>query len=190
MADPTDTTSSKRKRDDEEVISRMTTSAYSVDALLHGNDVTAGNGPQCSPDEYCFWCVFQINVEEGVECLYSASKAIARININQNKELGHVVDLVYQDYETNIREEIEYANRRTGAIDESPKWSRASILRHLVYSREFQGAFDSMAEFSLRAMFCRLNENAIFTDTGEVNEKVRTAMVNTLTSITRWRNQK
>lgn len=181
---------SKRKRTDDD--HRPTMSAYVPDCMLVDSDgiTIDGIGPQCTPEEFCFYCEFNATNETGDKCLLTESKSVLRTNLHGRREIGHIIDLVSNHYNTNIKPNLTYCHRRSKQHISQPEWSRRSIYRHLFFSNEFPEAFDVISEFTLRAVCMHLNTTMVFSDTNTINERARVGLINTLDAIQRLRNVK
>lgn len=125
----------------------------SVDTLV--------KGPQCSKtSQFCFLCSFQtkdleIKGDRDGE-VYESLEEYIRSLAGRN-ELNVIVDKVFEEYDTGIRQRVEFVHPITKATVVAPRWSKNSIKRHLVFSPECKGLFDDVMKQILKTVIYNLD---------------------------------
>ena len=158
---------------------------------LQAWNIVGSSGPQCSVSgEFCFFCVFREaseETEDGEEDDCEALKSMIRSLGRSKKELPIIVNNVYKTYEKHIRPQCEYNHPITGAKISKPKWSKTSIQRHLVFSREFPDLFDGIVEQCFHSIITSQQERVMDRSTGSVIEDRRRTLMDTVNNFSRWR---
>ena len=151
-----------------------------------GSAAGGGGGPQCSehPDVFCFFCSYEKdpNAEAGSAAdLYGSLVDLVNSMTRQNKEFPAIVDAVSVAYETQIRPHVHDPD-----FGASPEWTAEAIERHLTFSNQFGGVFDSAVTQVFHALISSQNDTVMDATTGHVIEENRSALMNTLDHYMKW----
>lgn len=143
-------------------------------------------GPQCSqhPDEFCFFCAYEKdpNAEAGSAAdLYGSLVDLVNSMNRQKKEFPAIVDAVAVAYETQIRPHVH-----DPSFGAQPEWCPEAIERHLTFSAQFEGVFDSAVTQLFHSIVDAQNETVMDAVTGHVIEENRAALMSTLDHYMKW----
>lgn len=143
-------------------------------------------GPQCSqhPGEFCFFCAYEKdpNAEAGSAAdLYGSLVDLVNSMNRQQKEFPAIVDAVAVAYETQIRPHV--SDPKFGA---QPEWTAEAIERHLTFSAQFEGVFDSAVTQLFHSLVNAQNATVLDATTGHVIEENRAALMSTLDHYMKW----
>jgi hypothetical protein len=141
------------------------------------------DGPSCaSHPEFCFLCQFQADASAGDDNdLYSSIvDLIHGLCRGQSKELSVVVNVVYGIYKSTVQPHVTWDNVANGVVTENPAWSKASIRRHLVYSRQFSYVFSSVIRSIFHSVIMKQNETMLDADTHLLVEETRRSFCDTV----------
>lgn len=169
----------------------VTTIMSTVSGLpLYGLDPeTLVNAPQCSGSggEFCFLCSHERDAEQGhgTECLYTSIVDLVNHLSSSKKEVTTIVREVQRCYNDTVRDSVVYKHPETGVDVVAPEWTKQSIMRHLLFSNQFD-LFDAIVRHMLHAIVVKQNATMICPDTLEVFEDKRVAFTNTLKSLQSW----
>lgn len=154
-------------------------------------NIAGSTGPQCSVSgEFCFFCTFQEaseNIEDGEEDDCESLKSMVRSLARERKELPIIVNNIYKIYEKHIRNQTEYTHPLTNMNIKKPKWSKTSIQRHLMYSREFPDLFDGIVEQVFHSIISSQQDRVMEKNTGAVIEARRQSLMDSVNNFSRWR---
>ena len=154
-------------------------------------NIAGSTGPQCSVSgEFCFFCTFQEasdDTPDGEEDDCESLKSMVRSLAREKKELPIIVNNIYRIYEKHVRPQTEYTHPLTGATIKKPKWSKASIQRHLMYSREFPDLFDGIVEQVFHSIISSQQDRVMDKNTGAVIESRRQSLMDSVNNFSRWR---
>ena len=159
-----------------------TTATACVPAYMTGGpSITETNGMHCSawPDEFCFFCKFERNVDaSGTESdLYGSLSDMVEHLASMKREPSAIACHVYDAYEVTVRCHIE----------DKPAWSKKSILRHIMYSGQFSQIVDTSVGHMLNALIARQNATLVDAATNIVIEENRKAFCDTVSTLIKWK---
>jgi len=138
---------------------------------LYGVEAQDG-GPQCSAsNDFCFLCHFEQSPNQiGTPAdLYGSLVEMINEMGQQNRELNHIVEKVYSNYEQFIRPHISYEHPETCIQITSPAWVKASIRRHLLYSSQFRSLFHITLEQMFHSIFTKQNATMVDASNGQLD---------------------
>jgi hypothetical protein len=146
---------------------------------IAGPDGAAGGG-NCSmfPDEFCFFCQYESDAEAvGTDCdLYGNLMNLVKHLSNLHREPAAIAVHLMDAYEKQVRHHVP----------DTPAWSRASILRHIIYNNANKAVFDDTVTSMLTALLARQNAALVDTTTGQVVEEHCKSFRSTVDTYMKW----
>lgn len=154
-------------------------------------------GRQCSQGrDFCYLCMYRGNdhntdqTDENGDPLpdyYTSMVNVIKTLAGEEKEVGAIVDAVYDMYEEDIRHYIDFIHPKTKMRVKSPEYTRDSIERHILYSGIAPELHDSIVDHVFHNIIDDHNEHMRNAETKRVIEDERKAFMDTIKNFTRWR---
>jgi hypothetical protein len=146
-----------------------------------GPNIQDTSGMHCSAfaDTFCFFCKFERNSDaSGTESdLYGSLADMVDHLAEMNREPSAIVCHVHDAYEVTVRQHIEGR----------PEWTKTSILRHIMYSGQFERIVDTSVGQMLTSLIARQNASLVDKATNVVIEENRRAFCDTVGTLIKWK---
>lgn len=138
-------------------------------------------GLHCSmfPNEFCFFCSYERNSDANGSDgdLYSSLVSMVEHLAGLRREPSAIVCHVYDAYEETVRQHVP----------DTPQWHRPSILRHLLYSGQFEAITDGTVGQMLTSLIARQNRSLIDVNTDLVIEENLKSFRDTVLTLIKWK---
>jgi len=139
------------------------------------------NGVHCSrfPNEFCFFCRFERNPGSTAneKDLYSSISDMVQHMSSMKREPAAIAEHVHKAYEDTVRH----------IIAGQPEWTKAAILRHILYNGQFEDVFDTSVCNMLSSIIVRQNNTLVDGTTGAIIEDNRRAFCDTVATLIKWK---
>jgi len=144
------------------------------------------SAPQCSQStDFCFFCEYSDGPADDGSNIVGDLKQLGQALAEEKKETATIVTALVEAYDNAARTQVVWrAPNGTDVI--APEWTRTSVMRHIMFSPEFQ-AFDNAVDQMFHTMIYKLNNTAVERDTGNVIEDTRRALVGTIEAYSKWK---
>lgn len=140
------------------------------------------NGVHCSqfPGVFCFFCSYERNPNStsSEQDLYSSISDMVQHMSTMKREPAAIAAHVYKAYEETVRH----------VVSGNPEWTRASILRHILYNGQFEEVFDTSVCNMLSSIIVRQNNTLVDSASGAVIEENRKAFCDTVSTLIKWKH--
>tara|TARA_B110000902_G_scaffold112095_1_gene132235 strand:- start:7392 stop:7946 length:555 start_codon:yes stop_codon:yes gene_type:complete len=169
---------------DSENAMTLVPDATPVAAYAMAGSGSIDNGVHCSrfPDDFCFFCAFERNpnATSNEKDLYSSISDMVQHMSSIKREPAAIADHVYKAYEDTVRH----------VVKGEPAWSKASILRHILYNGQFEDVFDTSVCNMLSSIIVRQNNTLVDGSTGNIIEENRKAFCDTVATLIKWKQSR
>lgn len=162
-------------------------------------------GPQCSQSrEFCYLCTHAPHPKgeeptdengEPLDDYYTIILNVIKTLVSErdgdgSREVGVIVNAIYNLYEDEVRAEVKYEHPLTGVVLDSPEWTKASIERHILYSGVCPELHDTLVDHMFHSIID--SQNSVLKDrsTGRIIEDERKAFMDTIKHFTTWRKMR
>lgn len=166
---------------EDDAESNLMVDAVPVAAYAMAGAESMDNGVHCSrfPKQFCFFCRFERNPGSTAneKDLYSSISDMVEHMSSMKREPAAIAEHVYKAYEDTVRH----------MIPGQPEWTKAAILRHILYNGQFEDVFETSVCNMLSSIIVRQNNTLVDGSTGAIIEDNRKAFCDTIATLIKWK---